>query len=227
MPTKTTRRDSALTEARALLAQPIAFDKFLEKLPAKDRGNAEKHVAACEAEGDPRHAAVWRRLAAALMTLAGHSAKINGQQSAQFYVADGKYRMQVFALEDLRDGKLTVYCSDVLDEAQKAGVVAAAKRPKGKSAALDDGDEEAVAAAGSRFALGDSGEGLMIDALDGRAENPAPFFKDMLGWNRRALRIILPAAASPAQVGAVEDLCALSARKWAVNPGVSGSPLRQ
>jgi hypothetical protein len=213
--TKTARKDQPLTDARAALARPIDYDRFLEKLPAKDRANAQKHVAAIEAEGDPRHAGLWRRLACALMTLAGHSAKVNGQQSAQFYVADGKYRMQVFALEDLRDGKLTVYCSDVLDEATKLGVLAApAKRGGGKPAKGASADEVVVGG----HALAGTGEPIAIDALDGRTENPAAFFKDMLGWNRRAIRITLPVNASKAQVAAAEDLCALSVRKWTVNP---------
>jgi hypothetical protein len=214
--TKTARKDQPLTDARAALARPIDYDRFLEKLPAKDRANAQKHVAAIEAEGDPRHAALWRRLACALMTLAGHSAKVNGQQSAQFYVADGKYRMQVFALEDLRDGKVTVYCSDVLDEATKLGVLAAPKRPKPAKGAADE-------PMGGGYTL-PGGEPIALDALDGRTENPAPFFKDMLGWNRRAIRITLPVTATKTQVAAAEDLCALSVRKWTVNPAAAAAP---
>ena len=62
------------------------------------------------------------------MTLAPHAVKLNSQQSAQFYVPDGKYRMQVFALEDLRDGNVNVYCGDVLKDALAAGVLTAPKK---------------------------------------------------------------------------------------------------
>src|SRR5439155_689494 len=64
------------------------------------------------------------RLACTMMTLAPHAAKLVGRETLQVYVADGpKYRMQVFALEDLQDGNMTVYCPDVLDEAVKAGLL--------------------------------------------------------------------------------------------------------
>jgi hypothetical protein len=58
------------------------------------------------------------------MTLAPHAAKLVGKQTAQIYVADRKYRMQVFALEDLQDGNFTVHCPDVLDEAVGSGLLA-------------------------------------------------------------------------------------------------------
>ena len=44
------------------------------------------------------------------MTLAPHFAKTDGQQRVRFFVPDGQYRMQVFAMEDLRDGVITIYC---------------------------------------------------------------------------------------------------------------------
>src|SRR5947209_11914855 len=95
--------------AQKTLAHPVDIETFLSKLGAKDRANAEKHLAACDAEPDPRHGILWRRLACALKTLAPHATKVNGRESVQFYVPDGKYKMQVFALHDARDGKLYLY----------------------------------------------------------------------------------------------------------------------
>src|SRR3954447_15844560 len=112
-----------LAAAKKALAQPIDFDKFLERLGPKDKVNVERHVTAMEAESDPAHAVLWKRLACALATLAPHSVKLNGQHSAQFYVQDGKYKMQVFAMEDLRDGKITVYCGDSSEQARAAGLL--------------------------------------------------------------------------------------------------------
>ena len=172
----------------------MKFDEVLEKLGPKDRLNAERHLAAC----DSRHADLWKRVVSDLMSLAGHAAKLNGQQSAQFYVADGKYRMQVFALEDKRDGKITIYSANVLDEAEKAGIF---------SGKREEGDNVMLKIAGTQ-------EELEIEELDGRTNNPAPFYKDMLGWNRKAIRIMLPTGATDKQVGAVEDLCAISAKRW-------------
>src|SRR5579863_9909287 len=96
---------AALLESAAkLLANRLDFDAFLAKLSPKDRVNAERRVGVLEAEPDSSRVRLWRRLACALMTLAPHAAKLVGRQTIQFYVADGKYRMQVFALEDLQDG---------------------------------------------------------------------------------------------------------------------------
>ena len=44
-----------------------------------------------------------------------------GQHAVQFFIADGKYRMQVFALEDARDGRLMVYLPDILAKARRPG----------------------------------------------------------------------------------------------------------
>src|SRR5688572_26585721 len=110
-----------LAAARRSLSRPMAFEEFLGKLVARDRVNAEKRVAALEAAGSPERARLWRRLACSLMTLAPHAAKLVGKQTVQVYVEDGKYRMQVFALEDLQDGNFTVHCPDVLREAVDAG----------------------------------------------------------------------------------------------------------
>jgi hypothetical protein len=199
MPTATKRSSDAAFNA---LSKPISFDDFCAKLSAKDRVNIERHVAACEAEPDPRHAKVWKRLACSLMTLSPHAIKCNGQHSTQFYVPDGKYRMQVFAMEDLRQGKITIYCSNVIDDAVAAKVIT---RPRSK-------DEE------SGFPIVGSDETLMIEQLDGGTPSPAAFYKDMLGWNRRALRITLPINATSVQVEAVEKICAISAQKWITVP---------
>lgn len=195
MPNRSSK--TALATARAALATPVDFDTFLAKLAPKERLNAERHVAACEAE-DPRHAATWRRLACALMTLAPHAVKLNSQQSAQFYVPDGKYRMQVFALEDLRDGNVNVYCGDVLKEAIQAGALTVPKK---------GGEPNAYKVAGAE-------DMLVVEPLDRTIENPAAFFKDMIGWNRKALRIVVPNRATVPQLEAAETICSISARAW-------------
>jgi hypothetical protein len=184
-----------LAAAKKVLAQPIDFDKFLERLGPKDKVNVERHVAAMEAESDSAHAALWKRLACTLATLAPHAVKLNGQHSAQFYVQDGKYKMQVFAMEDLRDGKITLYCGDSSEVAKSAGLISV-------------GEEDKLELSG--------GSSVTIEQLDSKSPNPAPFYKDMLGWNRKALRITLPVSAKPSEILAAESLCALSASKWIV-----------
>ena len=198
-----------LTSARALLARRLSFDEFLAKLPPKDRATAERRVGVLDAQADAARAALWRRLACGLMTLAPHAAKLVGKQTLQVYVADGRYRMQVFALEDLQDGPFTVYCPDVLDEALRAGLL---------TPAPGRGEPHA-------YLTGGSGEPLRVERLDAASLNPAPHYKDMTGWNRRALRITVPATPSAGQVEAAELLCAIAAQHFVpANPPGGGVP---
>jgi hypothetical protein len=188
---------AVLAAARESLAKPLRFTEFLAKLSPKDRASAERRVGVLDAEGDAAHAALWQRLACSLMTLAPHAAKLVGKQTLQLYVADGKYRMQVFALEDLQDGNMTVYCPDVIAECVAAGLLA-----------RQDGGAPGEP---GTYTVVPGGDPLHVDALDKNAVNPANHFKDMIGWNRKAVRLTLPSAASEAQVEAVELACAVAA----------------
>ena len=186
-----------LAAARESLTRRLDFADFLARLPAKDKVNAERRVGVLEAGPDPSRASLWRRLVCTLASLAPHAAKLVGRQTVQFYVADGKYRMQVFALEDLQDENFTVYCPDVLEEAVRAGLLA--HRPQGDA---------------QLYVVQGSGEPLRIESLDRDSLNPAAHIKDLTGWNKKALRITLPPSASPAQVQAAEMLCAIAARHF-------------
>lgn len=185
-----------LEEARESLARPLDFETFLAKLPPKDKVNAQRRVEVLEAEADPSRVGLWKRLACTLMTLAPHAAKLVGRQMIQFYVADGKYRMQVFALEDVQDGHFTIYCPDALQDAVHAGLIVG----------VEEGEPQLYRLAG--------GDRLFIEPLDKDSLNSAPHFKDMVGWNRKALRVVLPPSPSPAQVEAAELLCAIAARHF-------------
>ena len=132
------------------------------------------------------------------MTLSSNLAKVNGQQSIQFYVPDGKYRKQVFAMEDLRKDAITVYCTDVLEEAIKLKLLKPTK-----------GNDEDIAL----YALPGSGDSLPIEKLNGQTANPAEFFKHMIGWHREAIRITLPLNAGNEQVETAMTLFALSAEQ--------------
>ena len=188
-----------LVAARESLTPALDFHDFLAKLVPKDKVNAERRVTLLEeaAPDHPHPARVWQRLACTMMNFAP-SAKFVGRQTVQFYVPDGKYRMQVFALEDLQDGKMTVYCPNVLEEAMKGGLLA----PSPNSEA-------------DVFVIAGCGEPLQIEPLDGSSPNPGAHFKDLLGWNRKALRITLPPSPSLAQIEAAELLCAVAAQHFA------------
>ena len=98
------------------------IEAFLARLSAKSRTAIDKYLGTLD-ETTRAHAAVWRRLAVLLAKLAPDALETSGQAAVQFFVADGKYRMQAFALEDLRDGNLSVYINDVLDRGIQAGVL--------------------------------------------------------------------------------------------------------
>jgi hypothetical protein len=181
------------------------MDALLAGIGSKDRLNIEKHLAACDAEAAPAHGKLWRRIMLSLRRLAPLAVQTIGQHAVQLYVADGKYRMQVFALEDQRDGKIMIYMADVLDAAVKAGLLT--RPPK----SLEPSTEWPVAKG--------KGTVLRIEQLDAaNTPNPAPHVKHMLGWNRKALRVTLLTAATPAQAEAAEALCALAMPKTAAAP---------
>lgn len=203
-PAKSSEKSSEKTAPKAAAFELMSYEAFLLKLTPKDRLNIERHIATIEEQSTRAHAKLWKRVAVLMMSLAPYSTKANGQQSMQFYIQDGKYRMQIFALEDLRDGVIHVYAIDALDEALKAGVL-------GKPKASDE--------SGS-YKIPSSKETLVVERLDGKASNPAPFYKDMLGWNRRAIHVALPVMADETQAAAVEKLLLLGAKKAGVKVDV-------
>lgn len=191
-------RSAVLDSARSALSKPIELDVLLAKAGQKDRTNVEKHLAAL----DDEHASLWRRLTRVMATLAPMAITTVGQQAVQFFIADGKYRMQVFAIEDLHDGQIVLYYPDVLAEAIKHKIIA-------PEASIDEQPD--------RYSiLASKGQLLHIEQMNGsNTSNPGAHYKNMLGWNRKALRIPIPVSATPAHIEALEDLAALAARAWA------------
>jgi hypothetical protein len=174
----------------------VRFEALLQRVGAKVRVNIEKHLALCDAEPNPGHGRLWRRLASKLGELAPMPVQIAGPQAVQFFVADGKYREQVFSLEDLRDGNLSIYLTDILADAVAAKVIK--KVPGGYTSA------------------GVKKEPLAIESLDSTTtRDPAPHMKHMIGWNRKAIRIIINTSDSSENVvAAAEGLCEQAAKRW-------------
>jgi hypothetical protein len=58
---------------------------------------------------------------------------------------------------------------------------------------------------------------LHVESLDAQnTPEPATHVKNMLGWNRKSLRITLPIIGTDrARLAAVEALCQLAAKQWA------------
>jgi len=182
---------------------PVVTEAFLEGLSPKEKASAQKHLAAIEAAGGEAHARTWRRLVAALRKLAPRAMKASGPGVLQFYVADGKYQMQVFSLEDNRDGKMVLYLPDILAQAIKAKVLS------GKAPAAT-APVQAV-----EYEIKDSpGQSLRIESLPSNLPDPPAHMKSMLGWNRKALRVSF-SADSVDQSNAAEALCEIAAKAWA------------
>jgi hypothetical protein len=176
------------------------FESFLTALSARDRLNIERHIATCEAEPTLEHAKLYKRLAGILYGLAPQAIRTTGQRAVQFFVADGKYRVQAFALEDLCDGKVTVYLTDALDAAISQGIL--------KRRAKSDGDATLYELADS------SGTFLALERLTSANTVEAPdYYRHMLGWNRKALRLTLPSNATTALVKAAEGMFVLAVGK--------------
>ena len=195
------------------------MEEFFKNVSAKDRTGVEKHLAVIDAEPDAAHGRIWRRVAKSLRRLAPLAVQTAGQHAVQFFVADGKYRMQAFALEDQRDGKILIYLPDVLEEAGKARVLKAAKPAAAAAASASAAGAPGTAPAAPMpeyTVAGAAGTRLRIEALDAaNSPNPAPHYKHMLGWNRKALRITLLTTATEPELEAAEKLCSLAAKRWA------------
>ena len=185
------------------LPTAISFEELINKLPARERGAVQRHEAACE-DVDPVHAALWRRMVCRLATLAPHAVRAMGQHTLQFFIADGRYRQQVFALDDLRDSKIVVYGPDVLEMALREGVILPPP---------DAAEPRAHGIPGARSVL-------YLEQLDAtNTPNPDASFKFMLGWNRRALRATLLSTATIQQIEASERLWALAGRDFGAVAG--------
>ena len=171
---------------------------MLAKFSPKDRDGFERQNTANTTKGGEPLAQMWKDFAALFMTLANRPAKLTGVNTAQFFIPDGKHRKQVFAMHCLDDGNLNIFMPNVLDDAYAAGVIVKPARPPEDNS----------------FVLGHSKDKVTIELLDRDTLNPQFYFKDMTGWNRKAICVTVPPTATPAQKKAIEKLAALASRAW-------------
>ena len=188
------------TDPTGVIESSDPFERVLARASARDRAVIEKHMAFCDGEAAPGHARLWRRLITHISSLVPLPVQM-APQAAIFFVADGRYRLQVFALEDRKDGFLTLYLPDVLADALAQKI-------------LVETDNGYGIPAGPRTLA------FSVNVMDAQnTPDPAQHYKHMIGWNRKALRLTLNAAdeANP-QVKAAEAMCSLAAKKWADAP---------
>lgn len=194
-------------QAKAAVSAIIDSDTLVARLPAKDRQRFEVQVSACQALNATGER--WRRICCVLMTLAPLPAKLISTHTAQFYIPDGgKYRKQVFALRALETGDFAVYMPNIIQVAIDAGMLA---KPK----------KALAAATPNSYRLTDADESVTIDPVDSSTPNPDPCYNDMTGWNRKAMCVTVPTAASAALLAGVESLCGLASLQWAAVPTAS------
>jgi hypothetical protein len=193
-------------------SEQMDFDVLVAKLSAKDRHCVDRQIAARENSAVFGLADRWRKLAATLLNLAPGMVKLSGLHTMQFYIADGKYRKQVFALHALPDGAIAVCIPDILEDAVKFGLLAL---PQGNSL---KGTESNL------YRIGKTDQSLTVDIVSGTTLDPQIFYKDMTGWNRRALCIILAGDSTQVQIRAVHELCKFAAVAWA-DDGSAAAPV--
>jgi hypothetical protein len=186
---------------RTLLEISDRVEQLLAKTGARDRAAIEKRLALLDADPDEARATLWRRLLVKLSDLVTLPAHPVSPHAMQFFIADGKYRMQVFAMEDAGDGFLILYLPDLLVRAVNDRLL------------VKNGCGYSPAEAPDQI--------LAIQQMDVSTINPPDFMKHMTGWNRKAVKLTLDVSpGDSAQVAVAEQLCELAAAEW----GVRGVP---
>ena len=189
----------AVSVSVAVASPEADVETFLARAGAKERAKIEKHLTLRDSEGSTNFSRLWRRVAGVMGGLAPMPAQTMGNLAVLFFIPDGKYRMQVFALEDAGDGQISIYVPDVMAAAQKKKILLKEKQP-------------------GEFSIGGSAANVVkIELLDAsNTPSPHPHVKNLIGWNRKAIRVILPVSDPDGpQVGAAEALIELAAKTWA------------
>jgi len=183
-------------DASGSVGMSESFEQILARAATRDRANIEKHLAFCDVEGAPGHGVLWRQLVCHMASLVGLPVQM-APQAATFFIADGRYRMQVFALEDKKDGLLTVYMPDMIEQAIAEELLVKT--------------ENGYGIPGLRTLA------ISVQPLDAQnTPDPAPHYKHMIGWNRKALKVTLNATdPSHPQVRTAEALAVVASTKWA------------
>jgi hypothetical protein len=179
------------------------YEAFIARLSVKGRATVAKHDELCDAGTVDGHGELWKRLAG-VSRLAPHATEMEGQQSVKFYIRDGKYRQQVFALEDSKDGAINVYLPDVLAKAV----------------------EKKILAGGGAIPMykipGDNDTQVQLEIITAETRDMTAC-KAMVSWGKRALRTPITVATKEKSLRTVELLCELAAEAWpAQTPAIPG-----
>ncbi len=174
------------------------YEAFLSRLGQKALAAVEKHAELCEADAAQGYGRWWKRLAGTLGQLAPFAIETAGHQALKFHIPDGKYRQQVFALEDAGQGRVYVYLPEISELAVSSKLL--------KAPAPDTHLYPVVGEAETR---------LELEIITSETKEAPAFVKPMLGWGRRAIRTSVSVISDEKQVNALERLCELAAQAWA------------
>ena len=171
------------------------FDRLQARMTPKAKASVAKHLDIVSGDAALGFGECWKRVVGMLGRLAPDLVEAAGT-SLKFSIVDGKYRRQVFAIDDQRKGLIQVYLPDVLAAAQTAGLIG-------------------VAEAGTVGVKGDIKTRIPLDVITADTKDIPDCCKPMLGWGRRALRFEITVAGDDTQVKMIEKLCVLAAEAWA------------
>jgi hypothetical protein len=173
------------------------LEELLAKASMRDRAVLEKRLAILDTDADSARATFWRQWFVKLSSLVSLPAHPLGSNALQFFIPDGKYRMQVFALDDVGNGSLVLYLPDVLAKAVRNKLL------------VKNADAYSPAQAPNQI--------LTIERMDASTQNPPEFMKHMMGWNRKAVKLTLHMSSREnQQFRAAEELCELAATEWSL-----------
>ncbi len=171
------------------------YEEFVGRLSVKGKAAVVKHDELCGAEAAQGYGELWKRLAGGLSKLAPHATEMAGHQSVKFHIPDGKYRQQVFALEDTKQGVIAVYLPDVVEKAIEKKL-------------LTPGPVDRT-----YHVTGEGESEIQLELITAETRDMT-VCKAMVGWGRRALRANISVLAKEKQVRIVEQLCELAAESW-------------
>ena len=171
------------------------YESFLERLSVKGRATVEKHDELTGGDAAEGFGSLWKRLAGGLGRLATHEIEMVGAQSVKYHIADGKYRLQVFALEDTRKGTISVYLPNIVDRAIEKNILLAGSADR--TYKIVGGDDS-----------------VQLELITAETRDMT-LCKAMVGWGRQALKVNVSVTAKEKHVRTVELLCELAAEAWA------------
>ena len=172
------------------------FDRLQSRLTPKAKAAVAKHLDIVSGDATLGFGECWKRVVGMLGRLAPDLVEAAGT-SLKFSIVDGKYRRQVFAVDDQRKGLVQIYLPDVLAAAQTAGLIG-------------------LTESGTVAVKGDIKTRIPLDVITADTKDIPDCCKPMLGWGRKALRIEIGAAGDDKQIKMIEKLCALAAEAWPV-----------